>query len=65
MKANHIKILRDRITEYNTYWIPLINKTFNVNVTIREVRNSVTYMQFIFNWDLKMTVQETYRLTQF
>ena len=65
MKAKYIKKLRTEINEYNTYWIPLINKTFNVNVTIREVRNSVTYMHFIFNWDLKMAVQETYRLTQF
>jgi hypothetical protein len=57
MKAKHIKILRAKITEYNTYWIPLINKTFNVNVTYREVINDFTYMDFIFYWRIKITIQ--------
>lgn len=61
LKAKQIKRLRAEILYYQS-WLPIINETFNVNISYKDIINSIEYNNFIFNKSIQYANEENYKL---
>jgi hypothetical protein len=64
MKAKQIKKLREQIIYYQS-WIPIINKEFNTNATIRDIMESSLFQRYIIVQTDTQMVHENYKLLDY
>jgi hypothetical protein len=64
MNAKQIKKLRKQISYYQS-WIPMINKEFNTNATIKDVMESPLFQIYIIEQTNTQTIHENYKLMDY
>lgn len=61
LKAKQIQKLRERIKYYKS-WIPLINETFNVNASVKDIMYSSLFQRFILDKTMQRDLYTNYTL---